>query len=130
MPTNHTSTPIPCHPHVWHTCACLCAANKHLPRHSVPPGERVHTTRHLPSHGPPPSTRSIPQGRALVASRAIRQGEVVVELPDGAVLMAENCGIADVLEGGSAGGGARDCAVLHGAVGRAPVGGVGRALVE
>eukprot|EP00198_Chlamydomonas_reinhardtii_P014034 XP_001703371.1 predicted protein [Chlamydomonas reinhardtii] len=37
-------------------------------------------------------------GRALVASRNIKMGEVVVEVPDDAVLMAENCGLRDVLE--------------------------------
>ncbi|GFR41412.1 hypothetical protein Agub_g2095 [Astrephomene gubernaculifera] len=37
-------------------------------------------------------------GRALVASRAIKMGEVVVEVPDDAVLMADNCSIRDVLD--------------------------------
>ncbi|EFJ47106.1 hypothetical protein VOLCADRAFT_105180 [Volvox carteri f. nagariensis] len=38
-------------------------------------------------------------GRALVASRNIKMGEVVVEVPDDAVLMADNCTIRDILEG-------------------------------
>ncbi|KAG2442960.1 hypothetical protein HXX76_003034 [Chlamydomonas incerta] len=37
-------------------------------------------------------------GRALVAARNIKMGEVVVEVPDDAVLMAENCSIREVLE--------------------------------
>ncbi|GIL72649.1 hypothetical protein Vretimale_4391 [Volvox reticuliferus] len=37
-------------------------------------------------------------GRALVASRAIKMGEIVVEVPDDAVLMADNCSIRDILE--------------------------------
>ncbi|PNH08982.1 N-lysine methyltransferase setd6 [Tetrabaena socialis] len=36
-------------------------------------------------------------GRSLVASRGVRMGEVVVELPDDAVLMAENCSIAEAM---------------------------------
>lgn len=42
-------------------------------------------------------------GRAVVAARDILMNEVVVEVPDAAVLMVENCGIADILEGGQAG---------------------------
>lgn len=38
-------------------------------------------------------------GRAVLAAQDIAAGEVVVELPDGMVLMAENCDIADLLEG-------------------------------
>lgn len=38
-------------------------------------------------------------GRAVVASRDILMHEVVVEVPDASVLMVENCGIADILEG-------------------------------
>ncbi|GLC35928.1 hypothetical protein PLESTB_000520300 [Pleodorina starrii] len=37
-------------------------------------------------------------GRALVASRNIKMGEVVVEVPDDAVLMADNCSIREILE--------------------------------
>ncbi|KXZ56370.1 hypothetical protein GPECTOR_1g328 [Gonium pectorale] len=37
-------------------------------------------------------------GRALVAARDIKMGEVVVEVPDDAVLMADNCSIREVLE--------------------------------
>ncbi|GLI68824.1 hypothetical protein VaNZ11_013329, partial [Volvox africanus] len=37
-------------------------------------------------------------GRALVASRAMKMGEIVVEVPDDAVLMADNCSIRDILE--------------------------------
>jgi SET domain-containing protein 6 len=35
----------------------------------------------------------------VLASQDIAAGEVVVEVPDDLVLMAENCSIADVLEG-------------------------------
>lgn len=38
-------------------------------------------------------------GRAVVAFRDILMHEVVVEVPDASVLMVENCGIADILEG-------------------------------
>ncbi|KAG2499217.1 hypothetical protein HYH03_002797 [Edaphochlamys debaryana] len=37
-------------------------------------------------------------GRALVASRNIKMGEAVVEVPDDAVLMADNCEIHTILE--------------------------------
>lgn len=38
-------------------------------------------------------------GRAFVAAADIKEGELVVELPDDAVLMAENCSITELLEG-------------------------------
>lgn len=39
-------------------------------------------------------------GRCVLASHDIAAGEVVVEVPDDMVLMAENCDIQDILEGG------------------------------
>ncbi|KIY98017.1 hypothetical protein MNEG_9948 [Monoraphidium neglectum] len=36
-------------------------------------------------------------GRGVLATEAIHEGEVVVEVPDDAVLMAENCSIAELL---------------------------------
>lgn len=38
-------------------------------------------------------------GRCVIAQEAIKTDEVVVELPDDMVLMAENCDIQDLLEG-------------------------------
>jgi hypothetical protein len=38
-------------------------------------------------------------GRAVLAAQDIAADEVVVEVPDSMVLMAENCDIADLLEG-------------------------------
>lgn len=38
-------------------------------------------------------------GRAVVAAQDIAQDAVVVEVPDDAVLMGENCSIADALAG-------------------------------
>lgn len=38
-------------------------------------------------------------GRAIVASGDIREGELVIEVPDDTVLMAENCSIAPLLAG-------------------------------
>lgn len=38
-------------------------------------------------------------GRAVLAAQDIPAGEVVVEVPDGMVLMAENCDIVELLEG-------------------------------
>jgi hypothetical protein len=38
-------------------------------------------------------------GRCVLASEDIAAGEVVVEVPDDMVLMAENCDIQDILEG-------------------------------
>jgi hypothetical protein len=38
-------------------------------------------------------------GRCVLASKDIAAGEVVVELPDAMVLMAENCTIQELLEG-------------------------------
>jgi SET domain-containing protein 6 len=39
-------------------------------------------------------------GRCVLASKDIKNGEVVVEVPDEAVLMGESCGIAEKLAGG------------------------------
>ncbi len=115
----HTGMPLPCY-----TCytGMPLPCNPYTISSSHMPGNASTTTKHQrlglrtpantlpeanPSLHPAPCTPAAPhprpQGRALVASRSIRQGEVVVELPDGAVLMAENCGIADVLEGGAGG---------------------------
>jgi SET domain-containing protein 6 len=38
-------------------------------------------------------------GRCVVATKDIKQGEVVVEVPDDAVLMGENCRIQEMLAG-------------------------------
>lgn len=38
-------------------------------------------------------------GRCVLACQDIQEGEVVVEVPDDMVLMAENCGIQQELEG-------------------------------
>jgi hypothetical protein len=40
-----------------------------------------------------------------LAAQDVAAGDVVVEVPDDLVLMAENCSIADVLEGEGRGGG-------------------------
>jgi SET domain-containing protein 6 len=38
-------------------------------------------------------------GRCVVATQDIKEGEVVVEVPDDAVLMGENCQIQELLAG-------------------------------
>jgi hypothetical protein len=44
-------------------------------------------------------------GRCVVATQDIKEGEVVVEVPDDAVLMGENCEIQELLAGGVLQGG-------------------------
>ena len=46
-----------------------------------------------------PLLHTPPAHRSVVASAAIRAGEVVIQVPDDVVLMGENCGIAEQLEG-------------------------------
>lgn len=50
-------------------------------------------------HNIAPITHASCDLRSVVASSAIRTGEVVVEVPDDAVLMGESCGISDQLGG-------------------------------